>query len=123
MLSALVFPMSLIAERLTEYPEIYRVFYWEKDSGQDIMEYMEENIEKSSVFIHFCTQNSIKSKSVKLERRAALTLKQEERIRIIPIFQDPADIPLLLKPILGVEYEQDDFNGFIDKLYKETLRR
>jgi len=117
------FKISKIAERLAEYPEIYKVYYWEKDSGQDIMEYMEDNIEKSRVFIHFCTQNSIKSKSVKLERRAALQLKQEERIRIIPIFQDPADIPLLLKPILGVEYKQDDFNGFIEKLYKETLRR
>lgn len=118
-----LFKIPELAKRLEEYPEINKVFYWEKDSGQDIMEYMEDNIEKSRVFIHFCTQNSIKSKSVKLERRAALQLKQEERLRIIPIFQDPSDIPLLLKPILGVEFNKEDFDGFIEKLYKETLRR
>jgi len=51
------------------------------------------------------------------------SLNQEERIRILPVFEKPSDIPLLIKPYLGVEYNPNDFGGFIEKLYKEILRK
>ena len=117
------FKIAEIARRLEEYPEITKVFYWEQDSGQNIIEYMEANLERSKVFIHFCSQHSKTSKSVKLEREAAIQLNQEERIRILPVFEKPSDIPLLIKPYLGVEYNPNDFGGFIEKLYKEILRK
>jgi hypothetical protein len=117
------FKIPEIANRLEEYPDITKVFYWEKDSGQNIIEYMEANLERSAVFVHFCSQNSKNSKSVKLEREAAIQLRQEDKMRIIPIFEKPSDIPLLIKPYLGVEYNSDNFEVFIEKLYREILRK
>ena len=84
---------------------------------------MEENLERSKVFIYFCSQNSNASKSVKLERSAAIQLHQEGRIRILPVFQDPTDIPLLIKPFLGVEFKKETIEDFIQHLYKEIFRR
>lgn len=117
------FKIPEISQHLETFPEIDKVLYWEKDSGQNIIEYMEDNLERTKVFVLFCTKNSKNSKSVKLEREAAIQLKQEDRIRIIPVFQDPIDIPLLLKPFLGVQFGKEDFNGFIQKLYEEILRK
>jgi hypothetical protein len=116
------FDIPKIAKMLESYKEISKVYYWEKDSGQNIIEYMEENLEKSKVFIYFCSQNSKVSKSVKLERSAAIQLQQEGRIRILPVFLDPADIPLLIKPFLGVEFNKENIEEFIQNLYKEIFR-
>lgn len=111
-----------IAKKLEAHPEITNVYYWEKDSGQNIIEYMEDNLEKSKVFILFCSQHSRDSKSVKLERGAATQLSQEERIRLLPVFVNPSEIPLLIKPFLGVEYQQEKFDDFIQKLLNEIFR-
>ncbi len=116
------FEIPRIAKMLESYKEISKVYYWEKDSGQNIIEYMEENLERSKVFIYFCSQNSKISKSVKLERSAAIQLQQEGKMRILPVFQDPTDIPLLIKPFLGVEFQKDNIEGFIQNLYKEIFR-
>ncbi|NVM18849.1 MAG: toll/interleukin-1 receptor domain-containing protein [Candidatus Lokiarchaeota archaeon] len=74
------------------------------------------------MFVLFCFQHSHDSKSVKLERGAAIQLSQEERIRILPVFVNPSEIPLLIKPFLGVEYQLARFDDFIQKLYKEIFR-
>jgi hypothetical protein len=118
-----LFNIPEISRYLEAFPEIDKVLYWEKDSGQNIIEYMEYNLERAKVFVLFCTKNSKNSKSVKLEREAAIQLKQEERIRIIPVFQNPVDIPLLLKPFLGVQFDKEDFDGFIQSLHQEILRK
>jgi hypothetical protein len=117
------FEIPKIATMLESYKEISKVYYWEKDSGQNIIEYMEDNLERSKVFIYFCSQNSKISKSVKLERGAAIQLQQEGRIRILPVFQDSTDIPLLIKLFLGVEFEKDNIEHFIQNLHKEIFSR
>ena len=117
-----LFKIKEIAKYLESNPDISKVYYWEKDSGQNIIEYMEKNLEKSRVFILFCSENSNDSKSVKLERAAAIQMSQEERMRILPIFMNSRDIPLLVKPFLGVEYQQDDFYHFLQKLAEEIFR-
>ncbi|MFX1289135.1 MAG: toll/interleukin-1 receptor domain-containing protein, partial [Promethearchaeota archaeon] len=80
------FRIKEIARKLETHPDITRVYYWEKDSGQNIIEYMEDNLKRSKVFVLFCSQHSYESKSVKLERGAAIQLSQEDRIRILPVF-------------------------------------
>ena len=117
-----LFKIKEIARYLELHPDITKVYYWEKDSGQNIIEYMEKNLEKSRVFILFCSENSNDSKSVKLERAAAIQMSQEERMRILPIFMNSRDIPLLVKPFLGVEYQQDKFDHFLQKLSEEIFR-
>ncbi len=43
-------------------------------------------------------------------------------LKIIPIYEDEDNIPVLLWQLLNVKYEKDDFEGFIEKLYEEILR-
>ena len=117
-----LFKIKEIASYLESHPDITKVYYWEKDSGQNIIEYMENNLEKSRVFILFCSQNSNESKSVKLERAAAIQMAQEDKMRILPVFMNPRDIPLLIKPFLGVEYQKEDFEIFLKKLSEEIFR-
>ncbi|MFX0048436.1 MAG: toll/interleukin-1 receptor domain-containing protein [Candidatus Hermodarchaeota archaeon] len=116
------FRIKEIARKLETHPDITRVYYWEKDSGQNIIEYMEDNLKRSKVFVLFCSQHSYESKSVKLERGAAIQLSQEDRIRILPVFVNPSEIPLLMKPFLGVEYNPEKFDNFILKLTEEIFR-
>jgi hypothetical protein len=117
-----LFKIKEIASYLESHPDITKVYYWEKDSGQNIIEYMENNLEKSRVFILFCSQNSNESKSVKLERAAAIQMVQEDKMRILPVFMNPRDMPLLIKPFLGVEYQKEDFEIFLKKLSEEIFR-
>ena len=118
-----LFRIPEIASRLKKYPEINNVFYWEKNSGQSIIKFMDEKIEQSEVFIQFCSQNSKTSKSVQLERNSAIQLAQQDRIRIIPVFLMPSDMPAILTSFLGVECTLNNFDDFIERLHKETLRR
>jgi hypothetical protein len=118
-----VFKIKEIARNLESKPDITKVYYWEKDSGQNIIEYMENNLEKSRVFILFCSENSNDSKSVKLERAAAIQMSQDERMRILPVFMNPNDIPLLVKPFLGVQYQKDNLDIFLERLYREIFRK
>ena len=37
--------------------------------------------------------------------------------KLIPIFKDPKDIPALLTTKLGVQYNPEDFNKFVDDIY------
>ncbi len=43
-------------------------------------------------------------------------------MKIIPVYEEEDDVPILLIPMLNVRYDKADFNGFINKLYQEILR-
>jgi len=116
------FQISKIAKKLEEFPEIEKVLYWEVDSGENIVEYMERTLRTTNVFILFCTENSLNSKAVEDEWQAAFQLRKKEKMKIIPVFEDEEYIPYLLLPILNVKYLKNDFEEFIKKLYKEILR-
>ena len=40
------FQVSRVANSLTEYPEVDDVLYWEEDMHDDIIKYMNDNINK-----------------------------------------------------------------------------
>ena len=42
-----------ISNQLGSYPEIDKVLYWEADSGEDIVKYMERALKMSRVFVLF----------------------------------------------------------------------
>ena len=115
--------ISEMAKRLEEYPEINKVFYWEVDSGESVVDFMEETLKISNVFVLICTENSIKSEAVKGEWQAAYQLRKRGKMKIVPVFEKEDDVPLLLLPLLSVEFTKDDFGGFIEKLYKEITRK
>jgi len=48
------FEISRIVRRLGIYPEIRNVYFWEADSGENIVSYMEQTLKKTNVFVLFC---------------------------------------------------------------------
>ncbi len=116
------FEISRIVGRLELYPEISNVYFWEADSGEDIVTYMEQTLKETNVFVFFCSENSIKSKAVEDEWHAAFQLRKEGKMKIIPVYEEDDHIPYLLKPMLNVKFIKDNFDGLIQKLYEEILR-
>ncbi len=111
-----------IAEELKSLAQIDTAKYWEKDSGRDIIDYMEENLGLCNLFILFCSERALNSKSVKMEWKNAIQLMMDEKLRIIPVYTNLSHIPNLMRTLLGVRFEEDNFEGFIEKLNKEVLR-
>lgn len=99
-----IFHIGRTAMRLKDFPGIKDVFYWEEDMHDDIYKYMNEYIGKCDIFLAFCSKNALKSESVEIEWMAALRSKK----KIIPIFTDEGDIPLLLGTKLGIEFRKNN---------------
>ncbi len=113
------FQIKSIAEKLTEYPEIDNVLYWEEDMHDDIIKYMNDNLKKCHLFLLFCSQNSMRSEPVEMEWTAALKLKK----KIIPIFNNTEDIPPLLTTKLGVQFNKRDIHSTINEIYNLILKK
>jgi hypothetical protein len=73
-----------IAEELTKYNEIDNVLYWEEDSDDNIVEFMNDGVGKCDIFLLFCSKNANNSKPVKSEWTSAEILGKP----IIPIFMN-----------------------------------
>jgi hypothetical protein len=116
------FQVSKIVRRLELYPEINRVIFWEADSQQNIVEFMEETLRITNAFILFCSENSFKSGAVKGEWQSAYQMVKKGLMKMIPVYEDEDYIPRLLWNMLNVKFSKDDFEGFIQKLYEEILR-
>jgi len=116
------YQISKIAKQLRKYPYINEVLYWERDSGENIVSYMEKTISKSNVFVLFCSENSKKSKAVEDEWQVAFQLRKKGTMKIIPVFENDDYIPRLLLHLLNVKFTKNDFNRFIENLYREILR-
>ncbi len=117
-----LFRIPEVVKLLESYPEIDNALYWEEDSGINIIDYMNENIPKSKVFILFCSENSMNSQSVKAEWQTAFQLKQEGRLSMIPVYIDPEHIPALLKPLLRIYFDTNNLENFVNNLYKEIKK-
>jgi len=117
------FQIPRIVKELENFPEIERVLYWEADSARNIVEYMEETLKGSNIFVLFCSENSSRSSAVKDEWMAAFQLRKKGGIEIIPVYENEDNIPILLMPLLNVKYTKEDFSGFIKNLYEEILRK
>ncbi len=116
------FQVSKIVRRLELYPEINRVIFWEADSQQNIVEFMEETLRITNAFILFCSENSFKSGAVKGEWQSAYQMVKKGLMKMIPVYEDEDHIPRLLWNMLNVKFSKEDFEGFIQKLYEEILR-
>jgi len=116
------FRISDIVKEIEVYPEIKKVSYWQADSKQNIVEFMEDTLKSTDVFVLFCSKNSVKSNAVKDEWQAAFQMRKKGLLKIIPVYEDEDDIPVLLWQMLNVKYTKDEFDSFIEKLYEEILR-
>ncbi|MBY8985302.1 MAG: TIR domain-containing protein [Candidatus Lokiarchaeota archaeon] len=121
-LDAEYFKIAEIVKTLEKYPEIKKASYWQADSKQNIVEFMEDTLKNTDVFVLFCSKNSVKSGAVKDEWQAAFQMRKKGMLKIVPIYEEEDDIPVLLWQMLNVKYSKDNFNSFIDKLHEEILR-
>ena len=116
------FQISKLVRRLELYSEIKEVLYWEVDSKQNIVEFMEETLKKTNVFVLFCSEKSMKSEAVKGEWQSAYQMVKKGLMKMIPVYEDEDHIPRLLWNMLNVKFTKDDFEEFIQNLYKEIIR-
>ena len=110
------FKIPYIAHQLEEYPDIYEALFWEEDTYNDLVDYMNDNIPISDIFILFCSENSLMSEVFRREWKTAIELEK----RILPVFEDVNHIPPILRSSLGVSYDNTDIEDTIQKIY-ETI--
>jgi len=116
------FDIPRIVKRLEDYPDIGKVLFWEADSKQNIVEFMDETLQKCNVFILFCSENSVKSAAVKDEWQAAFQRRKKELLKLIPVYEKEEQIPPILGHLLNVKFDKEDFDVFIKKLHQEIQR-
>jgi len=113
------FKVHDIAKKLTEFPEIENVLYWEEHMEDNIFEYMDENLDKCDAMILFCSEHARDSVPVKKEWTAAEALGKP----IIPVFYNPSHIPALLSSRLGVQFDFYDMERNVQDLRNLILKK
>ncbi len=116
------FQIFKISERLKKFPRINNVLFWEKHSGENIIKYVERTLKVSNVFVLFCSENAARSKSVEDEWQAAFQLRKKGLLKIIPVYENEENIPVVLGHLLNVKYSKENFDQFIENLYNEIIR-
>lgn len=114
-----IFKIRDIAEFLTVYSDIVDVLFWQEDSNDNIITYMNENLKKCDIMLLFCSPNTLKSIPVEKEWTAAEAMNKP----IIPVFLDDNHIPPLLKPRMGLKFDIFEFQKNIDNLYKLIIKK
>jgi len=109
------FKIPEIADYLEQQPDIEKVYYWERDndSSQNIIEYMEQSILNSDIILAISSPYALSSTPVNSEIDFAL-LKEKS---IIPIFKTIEDVRDFIQMRRGVQFNMNDFNGFLEELY------
>lgn len=94
-----------VALRLKSIYGIDKVFYdsWSIQSGDGIIDKMNEGLSNCKFFLFFISQNSLSSNMVKLEWQNALFRKAKERIVFIPIRMDNSILPAILTQNLYID--------------------
>ncbi|MFX1400752.1 MAG: TIR domain-containing protein [Promethearchaeota archaeon] len=101
-----------LAARLENFEEIEKVLFYEDESYDNILKYMNESIGNCDALLLFCSENALTSKFVEKEWTAADALNKP----IIPIFYDSKFIPPILSSRLGVNYDLYNIEGNLQKI-------
>ena len=102
---AKMFKISEIAKKLRDFTGIGDVLYYEQESYDNFVKFMNDNIGKCDVLLLFCSPNSLKSEYVEKEWTAVDALGKP----IIPVFFKAKHIPPLLSSRVGVELVPKNF--------------
>jgi len=113
------FKIKEIAENLKICKGIAEVLFYEGESYDNFIKFMNDNIGKCDVMLLFCSPNSLKSNSVEKEWTAADAIGKP----LIPVFIKTEHIPPLLKSRNGVEFDTFDFQKTIKDIYNLILKK
>ena len=114
-----VYKVPTLAKKLEEYKDIGKVFYWQEDMHDSIIEYMNDNLGECNSVLLFCSPNALNSIAVKKEWMAAEALNKP----IIPIFLKSEHIPPLLSDRLGIKFDSFDFQKNVRKIHDLILKK
>ena len=114
-----VFKIKEIAEILSNHEKVSDVLYWQEDMKDNIIKYMNDNLDRCDIMLLFCSPNALASEPVEKEWTAADIIGKP----IIPIFTDPAHIPALLKTRLGIKFDPFNFQKNTSEIYNLILKK
>jgi len=94
-----------IAEKLSEIFGKEKVFYdsWSIQPGDGIIDKMNEGLENATHFFFFVSENSVKSKMVKMEWQNAIFKSSKGNCKVIPIRLDETSMPPILSQNLYID--------------------
>ena len=95
-----------------------KVFYdsWSIQPGDGIIDKMNLGLAKANYFFFFISENSLKSKMVKLEWQNALLKAVSGEIRFIPIRLDQSPIPTILSQTLYLDLYTNGFEAVLRQM-------
>ena len=117
------FDILTIVKRLESYPDIDKVIFQKIGETQVGGEYMEQKLRDSNVFLLFCSSNTMNSEKLKDEWQPAFQLRKKGLMKMIPVFENDEDIPVVLLHLPRIEFSKNTFDEFIETLHKEIIRR
>jgi hypothetical protein len=109
----------MVSEFLTKQAKISNVLYWQEDMQDNIIKYMNDNLEKCDSMLLFSSPNTLIPEPVEKEWTAADIMGKP----IIPIFDDPNYIPPLLKTRLGVKFDPFNLQKNTNEIYNLILKK
>lgn len=109
------FRIPEMVDFLESQDDIERVFYWDRDcdSNKTIIAFMEETIQICDKAVFICSEDSKRSVPVRKEIEMAVYLDKS----LVPIFKNIDDVTLSLKPHRGLEFDEENFQDSLEKLY------
>lgn len=113
------FNIKKIAESLVSDDKIKRVFYYEGESYNNFIKYMNDNLAKCHVVLVFCSPNAIESEMVEKEWTTAEVMRKQ----IIPVFTKKEYIPPILRSYSGVPFDLFDLDKSIEEINKLIQRK
>ena len=114
-----IYKIRDIAEQLKAFPGIKNVLFYEGESYDNFIKYMNDNLGECDAFLLFCSQNALASTAVEKEWTAAEAIG----VPIIPIFFDLKHVPPLLQPRVGVEYDFYNLDQTVSEIYATIAKK
>jgi hypothetical protein len=114
-----IFKIQNIAEQLKALSGIKNVLFYEGESIDNIIKYMNDNLGQCDAFLLFCSENALSSVPVEKEWTAAEAMG----IPIIPIFYALKHVPPLLQSRLGVNYDFYNLDHTVKEIYSAIIKR
>lgn len=108
------FRIPIIVNTLKSFSNIENVYFLEADAPSNIIQYMNDAISAADIILAFFSPTSRASKWNQFEWTSALQFNKV----IIPIFINIEDIPLLLRSIRAIHFNQSNIDESINKIYR-----
>lgn len=111
------YQVAEVARQLQSRGGIAEIFYSQRDVVDNFIRYLNSSLERCDIFLLFCSPKASQSRWVTSEWSAAET----RGIPIIPIFREMTDVPALLGPRNGVQFDPENLPQLVQELYDLIL--